>query len=97
MTTVQAAAPRRADIVCVEGPDVDVGAAQMPLEYQDACACSYVHARTQMYKAAAPGQLLRLMFLSAIMRLTLEFFFFSFFCQPRVSSWLVWPTVMETL
>lgn len=73
MTTVEAAAPRRADIVCVERPDVDVGAAQMLLEYQDTCAHLYVRVHTQTYKAV-PGQLLRPMFLSAIIRLTLKFF-----------------------
>lgn len=87
MTTVEAAALRRADIVCVERPDVDVGAAQMLLEYQDTR-----RARTQM---CTHGQLLRLMFLSAIIRLTLKLFFSP--RQPYVSSWLVWPTVMETL
>lgn len=43
MTTVEAAAPRRADIVCVERPDVDVGAAQMLLQYQD----THTHTRRQ--------------------------------------------------
>lgn len=80
MTTVEAAAPRRADIVCVERPDVDAGAAQMLLEYQDARACNpHVHARTHAqkhYKAVA-AQLLRLMFLSVIIRLTLKLFFCS--------------------
>lgn len=72
MTTVEAAALRRADIVCVERPDVDVEAAQMLLEYQDA------RAGTQKWKAA-PGQSLRLMFLSAIIQLTLKLFSFLFF------------------
>lgn len=49
MTTVEAAAPRRADIVCVERPDVDVGAAQMLLEYQDRCARSHTHTHTHTY------------------------------------------------
>lgn len=55
MTTVEAAAPRRADIVCVERPDVDVGAAQMLLEYQDTpCTCPHVRARTQTCSSAWP-------------------------------------------
>lgn len=53
MTTVEAAAPRRADIVCVERPDVDAGAAQMLLEYQDARACNpHVHARTKTLQSS---------------------------------------------
>ena len=74
MTTVEAAAPRRADSVCVAGPDVDVGAAQMLLEYQDTHARIPTSMHTNKY-IAVPGQLLRLMFLSAIIRLTLKFFF----------------------
>lgn len=96
MTTVEAAAPRRADIVCVERPDVDVRAAQMLLEYQDAHARVHMCTHAQTYEAV-PDQLLRLMFLSAIIRLTLKLFFCFFPRQPCVSSWLVWPTVMETL
>lgn len=95
MTTVKAAALRRADIFCVERPDVDVVAAQMLLEYQDKCARIHMCTRPQTFKAV-PGQLLRVMFLSAIIRLTLKMVF-SPLCQARVNSRLLWPTVMETL
>lgn len=71
MTTVKAAAPRRADIFCVERADVDVVAAQMLLEYQDKCARIHMCTRPRTFKAV-PGQLLRVMFLSAIIRLTLK-------------------------
>lgn len=71
MTTVRAAALRRADIFCVERPDVDVAAAQMLLEYQDKCARIHMCTRPQTFKVV-PGQLLRVMFLSAIIRLTLK-------------------------
>lgn len=47
MTSVEAAALRRADIVCVEQPDIDVEAAQMLLEYQDKCARIHMCMHTQ--------------------------------------------------
>lgn len=91
MTTVEAAAPRRADIVCVERPDVDVGAAQMLLEYQDGrarlCAC------TPAQSSARPIAETDVPFSHHTADTQVVFF-------PRqayVSSWLVWPTVMETL
>lgn len=71
MTTVRAAALRRADIFCVERPDVDVAAAQMLLEYQDKCARIQMCTRPRTFKVV-PGQLLRVMFLLAIVRLTLK-------------------------
>lgn len=81
MTTVKAAALRRADIFCVERPDVDVVAAQMLLEYQDKCARIHMCTRPQTFKAV-PGQLLRVMFLSAIIRLTLTMVFFPLSARP---------------
>lgn len=82
MTTVKAAALRRADIFCVERPDVDVVAAQMLLEYQDKCARIHMCTRPQTFKAV-PGQLLRVMFLSAIIRLTLKMVFSPSLPGPR--------------
>lgn len=94
MTREKAAALRRADMFCVERPGVDVVAAQMLLEYQDKCARLHMCTRPQTFKAVS-GQLLRVMLLSAIIRLTLKMP-----PPPRqahVNSRPLWPAVMETL
>lgn len=84
MTTAEAAALRRADIFCGGRPDVDVVAAQMLLEYQDKCARVHMCTRPQTFKAV-PGQWLRVMFLSAIIGLTLKMLFFPPLPGPRQS------------
>lgn len=92
MTTVATAALRRADIVCVERPDVDVGAAQMLLEYQDTRARIHMCTHTDVHSSGWPVADVPFSHHTADTQVVPPPP-----CQPYVSSWLVWPTVMETL